>query len=73
MKVAEQVLGYLWGTSHYALELGGGELGIVAFSDSYHGTGKEGRSVNGFGKIVERVRSDCCEDGKIEVCEIFRM
>jgi hypothetical protein len=47
MKVAKQVLGYLWGTSHYALELGGGELGIVGFSDSSHGPGKEGRSVNG--------------------------
>jgi hypothetical protein len=27
--------------------VGGGELDIVAFSDSSHGTGKEGRSVNG--------------------------
>jgi hypothetical protein len=47
VKVAEQVLGYLWGTSSFALELGGGQLDIVGFSDSSHGTGKEGRSVNG--------------------------
>lgn len=47
VKVAESVLGYLWNTSHYGLELGGGKISINAYSDSSYGTGRNGRSING--------------------------
>ncbi len=48
MKVAERVLGYLWGTCEMTLDLGGEELDVVAMSDASYGTGKNGRSILGY-------------------------
>lgn len=71
MRVAERVLGYLWGTCDVTLDLGGEKLDVVAMSDASYGTGKNGRSILGY--LVKLGEMSGAVVSKSMVCKYVRM